>query len=494
MPGGRGAGDPGQGYGGTAGALGEGRVGLVTSWEELVSAVLVGTDRRPVPGGDPQVEAPVALLSAAAVEVVRLRAGQRLVPGETLPAAPAEHKPVMPEAAVARLTRILGGEQQRLLPEWLEAAAAAGLRLPPHLLPEVLGHGVRDRSIRDHLGVLAGRRGAWLAGLNPAWGFLAEAPGCRQGEAETDAWELGTRGDRFHYLRHLRRNDPAKARELLAATWAKETPDDRAAFIEALQYGLSPDDEPFLEAALDDRRREVRNRAVDLLSRLPESRLARRMAQRAARCLFREGDGFSAKPPAACDAAMERDGIRAAAPGGSGKRGWWLQQVVARTPLGFWPGHLGLSVDRVARLDLGDWAREVRVGWERAAVLQGDAVWARALFAVEPLADLLAVLPPQERAVRAAGVVRGHAVDGQLIMLLGGVPGPWGVPLAEAVLHKIVETVAVQPWNVSELGRLAGERVDPALAVHTAAFSPDANIQNIAATLQFRDEMLKELQ
>ena len=41
------------------------------------------------------------------------------------------------------------------------------------------------------------------------------------------------------------------------------------------------DDEPFLESALDDRSREVRQQAADLLTRLPDSRLALRMAERA---------------------------------------------------------------------------------------------------------------------------------------------------------------------------------------------------------------------
>ncbi|SDG06426.1 hypothetical protein SAMN05421505_101279 [Sinosporangium album] len=463
-----------------------------TVWEDLLSAALIGTDRRPSPGADGEPAA--ALLSAAAAEEVRRRAGRRPRRGEPLPPAAPEERPLVPEAAITRLTAVLGGDRVRLLPEWLAAAAGRERRLPPYLLPALLDHGVRDRSIREHLGVLAGRRGRWLAGLNPAWAYLAEAPGGGDGGAGERMWEFGSRGDRVRHLRELRETDPGAARDLLASAWDRETPGDRAAFLDVLRSGLSPADEPFLEAALDDRRREVRHRAADLLTMLPGSRLARRMAARAARCLGRDGDGFAVNPPSACDPPMERDGIRAAAPGGSGRRGWWLQQVIARTPLGFWPGHLGLTAEEITAAELGDWSREVRVGWERAAVLQHDAAWARALFAREPLADLLAVLPAEERAVRAAEVVRGHAVDGQLIMLLGGVPGPWGPPLAKAVLNTIVETLAVQPWNVGELARMAAERVDPALAGLVADLSDDAVVQNVAETLRFRDEMLKELQ
>ncbi|GAA1273838.1 DUF5691 domain-containing protein [Sphaerisporangium rubeum] len=464
-------------------------------WERLVSAALVGVERRPE--GD--------VLGRAAAHVVGMRAGQPPRHGEPLPAAPGEEQAMVPRAAGDRLARILDGEQPRLLPEWLEAAAARGYRLPPELLPQVLDHGARDRSLRAPIGVLAGARGRWLAGLNPAWAYVQDEatpvtvpePVVTTGTAAPgppmDLWEYGTRGDRLAYLRTLRRADPAQARELLLQGWAKEGPEDRAAFVNALADGLSMDDEPFLEDALDDRRREVRGQAADLLTRLPGSRLGRRMAARAERCLTLSGDRLVAEPPAECDAAMERDGIRSRAPAGTGQGSWWLQQVVARTPLTFWTGRFGLPPKQIVRLKVEEWPREVRLGWERAVVLQNDPEWARALFAVEPLTDLLAVLPPAERAGQAAELVRGQPVDGQLIMMLGGIPGPWGPALTDAVLDKIVETVGHQPWNLGELTRLAGERADPSGHATAASRSPEPAVQDVADVLRFRHAMLTEL-
>ncbi|WP_344859163.1 DUF5691 domain-containing protein, partial [Planomonospora alba] len=433
--------------------------------------------------------------------------------GEPLDPAPAEERPLVPRAAANRLARILAGEQSRLLPEWLAAAAARGHRVPPRLLPELLDHAARDRSIRPFLGVLAGRRGRWLAALNPAWGFLEQeatgdtavtgASGARVPAArpEREMWELGTAGDRRAHLAALRSADPAAARELLAATWEKETPDDRAAFLEVLADGLSGADEPFLEAALDDRRREVRHRAADLLTRLPDSRLARRMAERAERCFTVVRRRIEVTPPDECDAAMERDGIRARPPHGTGAKGWWLQQMVARTPLAVWPRLLGRPPAELVRAGLGDWTREVTAGWVRAAVLQRDPEWARELFARDPLADLLAVLPRDEREAVAAAFVRGggpvdrriRGLDGQLIMVLGGAGGPWGPDLTRAVLGKIIELAGSQPWNLGELVRLAGERADPALHGLAERLSPEPPVQEVAALLRFRDDMLKEL-
>lgn len=449
---------------------------MTASWEELVSTALVGAERRAV--------SPASLLEQAAEQVVRMRAGRR--PGRGRPPAPApgETLPLVSALAGDRLARMLDGEQARLLPEWLETAAARRVRVPARLIPGLLDLGARDRSIRAHVGAVAGARGRWLAGLNSAWSYLLAEPA---GVPPDEVWELGTSGDRRAFLAALRRRDPAAARELLERGWSAETPEDRAAFVAILSDGLGTADEPFLEAALDDRRREVRQAAADLLTRLPDSRLARRMAERAARFVRRSATGLRAVPPSACDTLMERDGVRARPPAGMSTRGWWLQQVVSHTPLSFWPAHLGLSPAEIAVAGIGDWEREVRMGWTRAAILQKDAEWARALFEAEPLTDLLAVLPPEEQSSRAAGLVAGSPVDGQMVMMLGGVPRPWGPRLAAAVLAKIVETARAQPWNAGELIRLAGERLDPAMHAHAG------EVPELAATLRFRFDMLKEL-
>ncbi|MFD1500860.1 DUF5691 domain-containing protein, partial [Streptosporangium lutulentum] len=387
------------------------------------------------------------------------------------------------------------GEQPRLLAEWLEVAAGRGYRLSPHLLPELLDHAVRDRSIRSHLGVLSGNRGRWLAGLNPAWSFLLEEVTVAATGSETapEVWELGTSGDRRAHLAALRAADPAGARELLAVTWEKETPDDRAAFLEVLADRLSLDDEPFLEAALDDRRREVRHQAADLLTRLPDSRLASRMAERVARYVTVVDGRIHVTPPAACDSTMERDGIRAKPPRGTGEKSWWLQQAVARASLGVWPRLLGRPPRELVHMKIVDWGREVMAGWVRATVLQGDPEWARELFAWDPLADLLAALPPAEQEVVAADFVRRHGLDGQLIMVLGGAAAPWGPGLAKAVLQKIISVSETHPWNIGELAKLAGERIDPALCGMAERLSPEPPIQEVAALLRFRHDMLKEL-
>lgn len=50
-----------------------------------------------------------------------------------------------------------------------------------------------------------------------------------------------------------------------------------------------------------------------------------------------------------------------------------------------------------------------------------------------------------------------------------------------------------QPWNLGELTKLAGERIDPALHDMAGRLSLEPSIQEVAALLRFRDDMLKEL-
>ena len=121
-----------------------------SAWEELVTAALLGTERRTPPGCPPGREAPVALLDAAAVETVRRRAGLRPARAADRPQpAPEDARPALPPAAARRLAMLLadrpgaGGGGRRgtapdlveLLPEWLARANDRGLAPPPKCCP-----------------------------------------------------------------------------------------------------------------------------------------------------------------------------------------------------------------------------------------------------------------------------------------------------------------------------------------------------------------------
>ncbi|MFJ2304781.1 DUF5691 domain-containing protein [Streptomyces sp. NPDC087787] len=522
------------------------------AWEELVTTALLGTDRRTPPAGAPGRTAPVALLDAAAVQTVRRRAGLRPAPAARRPEpAPEDPRPPLPAAAGRRLAMLLadrpgasGGRRgtapdlMELLPQWLAAANTHGYAPPPEALPALLDAARSRTDLRPAALAFGGPRARWLAGLNPDWRFaLRAAPGAAAPAGSEEAgrvrrlWEEGLFAERVALLASIRSRTPAAARELLAGSWATERAEDRLMFLDSLRTGLGPDDEAFLEEALADRSRNVRSTAAELLSALPGSALASRMAGRARSCVAvdhtRGAPTLVVEAPHECDAAMERDGIAPKAPAGRGERSWWLGQLVEAAPLATWPGRLGGRTPReIVALPVADgWQGELHAAWCRAAVRQRDAQWARALLGPPAASDaggpgavslaerakLLGTLDAAERADWVAGFIAAHGLP-EAFQLLGVCAVPWAAPLGRAVVDalNIARDAGSYPWSFSGVMGLAERCLDPAeasrldglLAVPDEAedASPGAGgywaeaFQRLVTTLRLRSAMAGELE
>ncbi|CAM5655508.1 HEAT repeat domain-containing protein OS=Streptomyces fumanus OX=67302 GN=GCM10018772_43320 PE=4 SV=1 [Streptomyces fumanus] len=522
-------------------------------WEELVTSALLGTDRRTPPGCAPGPEAPLALLDAAALATVRRRAGLRPAPAAERPApAPEDRRPPLPAAAARRLAMLLadrpgtsgGGRRgtapdlMELLPQWLATANARGFAAPPETLPALLDAARGRTDLRPAALAFAGPRALWLARLNPDWRFaLRAAPG---GDAalprpeETDKvrrlWQEGLFAERVTLLTSLRGHDPAMARELLASTWGTERAEDRLMFLDSLRTGLGAGDEPFLEQALGDRSRNVRATAAELLSALPGSALAARMAARALTCVSVDRSQVTptlvVEAPHECDAAMERDGVVPKPPAGRGERSWWFGQLVEATPLGTWSGRLGgRTPEEIVALPVADdWQGELHGAWCRAAVRQRDAVWARALLGLPTApeaggpgavslaerAKLLGTLGAGERAEWVAGFIATHGLS-EAFQLLGVCAVPWAAPLGGAVVDalNIARDAGNYPWSFSGVMGLAERCLDPSEASRLDGLlaipdepedaSPGAGgywaeaFQRLVTTLRLRAAMTEEL-
>ncbi|MGW1332744.1 DUF5691 domain-containing protein [Streptomyces rubiginosohelvolus] len=523
-------------------------------WEELVTSALLGTDRRPpAPRGGPvPADAPAALLDAAALHTVRRRAG--LLPAvpeaRPEPAAP-DPRPALPEAARHRLAHLLadrsapsGGGRRgtapdltELIPQWLAIANRRGFRAPADLLPALLDAARARTDLRPQALAFAGPRGMWLAGLNPDWKFAlrgsasgAPQPGLTDPDAVARLWKEGLFAERVALLDAVRAQDPPAALTLLATTWPTERAEDRLMFLDSLRSGLGGADEPFLEQALSDRSRNVRATAAELLSALPESALAGRMAARALSCVHPDRTGavasIAVEAPHECDADMQRDGVTAVPPTGRGERSWWLGQLVEATPLGVWEERFGgRAADEIVALPVADdWADELHTAWCRAAVRQRNPQWSRALLGrpSEPVASgpgtasiaerskLLAILDEGERASWVAEFIAAHGLS-EAFQLLGVCTVPWAGPLGRAVVDAldIARDGGSYPWSFSGVMGLAERCLDPAeadrLEVLTAAqdeqedASPGAGgywseaFQRLVSTLRLRAAMEAEL-
>jgi hypothetical protein len=489
-----------------------------------VEDALLGTNRRASPD----------LLDRAAVATLARRAGLRpaAVPERPAP-APDESRPPLPSSAVRRLALLLAENSSELLPQWLATARKRGFAAPPELLPALLDAARQRSDLRADAVAFAGPRGHWLASLNPEWRYALRVPAEENGadspaedaEAVDSVWLEGLFAERVTHLTRLRRRDPAAGLALLRSSWATERAEDRLLFLDALQEGLGLDDESFLEAALKDRAKNVRATAAELLSTLPGSGLAARMAERARQVVtVTEDGGLHVDPPVACDAAMQRDGIAATSPTGRGDRAFWLGEIVAATPLSFWPelidgpgtgdaAVVSTTADEVlARAVTPAWADELREGLARAAVRQHDADWARALLgerrseaharaaAGGAPSRLLSVLPAVERASWTARFVAEHGLA-EAFQLLVTCPAPWPEDLSGAVLDALAGAAdaGAYPWShsgvlgVAErcLPFAAAARVDTLAAEASAAWAEV--LTRLADTLRTRAAMLAEL-
>ncbi len=498
-----------------------------------MKTALLGTDRIPLP--EMQVDGSVqpllaqvdlgnkekALLSAAALLSIHRSCGKLpkiFVAGRVNPAEP-ESLSRCSSSAATYLGRMLKGEFTFLLPDFLDALIASACRIPEELLPEALEAGRKDAKIRANLANVVGRRGEWLASLNEDWQYLG-------GRIDTAEWETSSRPSRVALLKSLRMSDPRKALNLLQSTWSEDSPDDRVAFINELQAGLRPEEEAFLDAALDDRRKEVRRKAADLLTQLPTSRLAERMKDRA-RALINKvvGSGLKRESsievrlPEACDASMQRDGVEPTPPQGKGEKAWWLGQIVAAVPISFWNEHLKLSPSEcIGEAIKSDYRDLFLSAWGSATKRTKDSAWASALFdhALQEKKDvqLLGVIEAVPETLRDKLVCKLLKSDRVFFAptqagmnLLQSCPGPWSDTLGRAFLdllrYQVDQSVEAKPgvatvWlpNPEQFAM----KMPMTLATHAhegwsesltqAVCKP---IQTFLAVLEFRSTMLKEI-
>ncbi|NJP05035.1 MAG: hypothetical protein HC837_05100 [Chloroflexaceae bacterium] len=485
------------------------------------------------------------LLTAATVGLYR-RAGQPTTTAITPPLPPCtpDDQPSCSAAAAHHLASMLSNNHPKVLPEWLAAAAAAGYRVPHHQLVALLQLGTSQKSLHGPIRAVLGQRGRWLADHNPAWAYArGNADMGRLDEAQMQQrWETGQAHERLELLQYLRQYNTAQARTLLQLTWKSEKADDRRRFLDLCGAGLSMDDEPWLETVLDDRSTHVRTFAAVLLGKLPESRLCQRMQQRAMTLITLKDGGLLKRRslevtlPDTCDEAMVRDGIACKPPSMSyaagkepwwlSEKSWWLAQIVSFVPTNYWYQQWQLGPHELIKAaQQSDWTALLVHAWTQAAHRSGDLPFLEALLplllkhnnqaALDMLTEGLPADWIETIILRLLHEERQpiHLEHAAMPFLLR-YQQPWSHRLARAVWQSVQERLAQTPpkksssfWYtmsqlVVPLSEMLALRFPADMAREVAVIFADEHdpiqrwhdpLKHMVVTLQFRDDMLKEL-
>lgn len=361
---------------------------MLELWQQLVTTALLGTERQPFKleslGGalstlSAQLNAAdkeSAMLSAAATVALYRRVGHLPceVRGAIIEPCEPDDLPACSELSARHLTLLLNRVWEWLLPEWLDALNRVKKCVPPTMLVALLDYAAdKQEELQEKVFTAIGKRGAWLLeqDFQNDWGVLR---GLNNPE---EVWQTGKPSLRLRALKIIRKQDALRGHELLAESWNQEAAEDRARFLEALQINLSHEDEPFLEAALNDKRKEVRKQAAELLARLPDSRFCQRMLERALPLVDYRNGKLRLTLPEECDKAMKRDGVETKVPQTSGRysaitkigeRAWILTQILSAVPTQVWCDRFNLSAAQLIDLaNNSEWTAALKIAFERSA-------------------------------------------------------------------------------------------------------------------------------
>ena len=504
----------------------------MSAWSEMERVALLGTRRESIqlPPIAPALDRLLSTLNTGDEEHALLSAAGTLdlyeqigrLPARLQPAAvvgvPAEDMPVCPPDAARYMAQMLEGPLRNLMPEFLEKLQEAGLRIPETLLPNMLAFGYKRAKVRPFILPLLGKRGRWLAGHHERWSYAAVDPG--SWPSIRHAWEQTSAVQRPSLAAQLRAEDAAQGRALIESLWRGENDRLRLLLIKQLEIGLSLDDEPLLETALDDRSRLVRRKAAELLAHLPQSRLCRRMIDYVPRYLSWTPDQtrqITVSLPAVTP-AMRRSGIVGAGSSLPARvRSQEITQLVGGVPLDSWAEAWQAGPRAILRaIPTTSWPRTLSAGFSLAAARQNDAFWAQAII------DELGIIPVTKRLIPILPAAYISALtlralsetnlkelpkDSSLIAILRRWTGPWDVPLAarlvEAFNAHLRATAAARTSNnlLRELFFKLARQADPLF--YDMAAAELGNLEELGCwrntaveflhILRFRRDMLQSL-
>ncbi len=499
-------------------------------WKDLVKSALLGVENSSFQeatlnelaelGLDTAAESPEIVANGAALLTQMRKAGFRLkaYEGEMPKMVHQLGSNTTTLKTAHHLSLILTGAHAPVLPEFLFLLKKYGKHLPTAELPAMMRL-PEIAHIWPKVEPLLGESGIWLLRQHPEWSLRLQYP------AEFN-WQTGTRAERIAQLQFWRRQSPSFALELLSATWASESPTDKAAFLACFEIGLSLADEPFLEQCLDDRRKEVRQTAAPLLAKIPNSQLAQRMAKRAEACFACSHNSLKINNLEEPDLVAQRDGILQIHPGWTGgAKAGHLGQLVSLVPPSHWEQFFEKSpVEILYQFHNTDWSETLIRACMEATVFHSDTIWAAAIFDFWqknesltvwelPVANQLAALLLADEVNRLAFKFLKESSglpteSAPVFRLLKNCEAPWSDELSLLIINRFRTEIGRdyrQFWQLQHLSgylQMLGLRCHPALYDQLqTGWSNDSvqwrmwekPVEDMLARVLFRREMISEI-
>ncbi|MFB6454047.1 DUF5691 domain-containing protein [Chitinophaga sp. Hz27] len=426
------------------------------SWQQLLNTALLGTNRQALPTikATGALEEALQTISNAGLdrEDLLLHSGALLmnyrqagcktlhIEDAITHVCPEEEKRYCSQDAVSSLLEAIALGSNALTKYWLECCSKAGYILPPALLPMLMDKAVASKQLRAPLMACYGKRGEWLALLNPDWELLI--PG-NEMELSTDTWETGSIGQRCAVLNASRKDDPDAGLSMLIETWKQENAATRAALLECLETGLNDNDIPWLQQLTAEKSIKVKEKSWELLRQLPASDIVQQYWELVASAITLQNNHIGITDlelPLAPE--IYKSGIDKL-PASSMKLSdemYQLQQLVAAVPCSFFSGLLQEDISTCVKLlsaagfetPLLKAAIQFKETEWLTALLQQTSAFYPDVFHLAPAADL------QAYAMRFVEK-EGSAV----ILKMGESSVEWSVPLTE----QIFKFIAMHPYS-----------------------------------------------
>ena len=227
-------------------------------WEKILKNALLGTERM-TPNDEivpddlrvyltkvDQADQELYLLKVLTLASIYRKSGQLSVPPEndTFEAAPAETRPYCPPHVMKVWQKVLKLHLQHpyLLELFLLKLRQRQWLIAPDAIVKLLaiGNSRKGLLLIDLIGDAVGERGMWLLRFNPSWSGMTETDNER-------IFMTGKPAERIAALKRMRRVDPSKGRELLMASWDKETSKNRPELLKSLAINFSEADRGFVD-------------------------------------------------------------------------------------------------------------------------------------------------------------------------------------------------------------------------------------------------------